>query len=124
MDLTLIKLKDIKFSPFDKPKNNIPYDSKKYDWVRLSNSIKLNGFKPEKYGYMTISKNNYCLNGHHRYAVLKELYGENYELFVERKRLNYIPQITLDLGRFLILIPFILISKLLGYDKTNSKNIY
>ena len=39
MDLTLIKLKDIKFSPFDKPKNSIPYDSKKYDWVRLSNSI-------------------------------------------------------------------------------------
>ena len=37
MDLTIVKLKDIKFGPFDKPKKNIPYNSKKYDWVRLVN---------------------------------------------------------------------------------------
>lgn len=112
MDLIIVKLKDIKFGIFDKPKKNIQYNSKKYDWVGLTNSIKLNGFKPEKYGYMTISKNNYCLNGHHRYTVLKELYGDDYEIFVERKKLNYLPQIILDLGRYLILLPIILISKL------------
>lgn len=99
-----IRLKDIKFGRFDRPKKTIPDNDKEYNWTKLVDSIKKEGFTPEKYGYITISKDGYCLNGHHRYTVLKELYGENYEIKVFRKKMYYLPEVILHLFFYIIIV--------------------
>jgi len=79
------KLKDIKIIYLNR---NIGAD-KRYDWEGLTNSIKSEGFLPEKYGYIIVSKDGYILNGHHRYITLSKLYDEEYEVKVDVAKLNY-----------------------------------
>ena len=119
MKIETIKLKDIKISLLNRqlPSTNILIDTN-YDWNLLIDSIKKEGFLPEKYGYMTISKNGTLLEGHHRYAVLKNLYGENYEIKVIRKQKNYI---TVILSLILITLLFILPIKLFKILKNGFK---
>ena len=85
MGVELIKLKELKFNYLNR-KISLQKD---YDWDSLTDSIKTNGFIPEKYGYITISKDGMVLNGHHRCVVLKKLYHDDYEVKVFRKKFNY-----------------------------------
>lgn len=95
MGIEFKKLKDIKITSFNngielsfKNQNN---KSCTYNWSHLTNSIESEGFLPEKYGYMVISKDCYILDGHHRYFVLNKKHGEDYEIKVSVGRLNYVP---------------------------------
>lgn len=86
--MDLIKLKLIKFSfleSYGRGTNSDP----KYDWGVLKKSITENGWCPSKFGYITISKDSYCINGHHRVVLLKEMYGEDFKVEVIRLKYNY-----------------------------------
>lgn len=62
-----------------------------YDWDKLKESLITNGYAPEKYNYIRVreeiksdGKSKYiCLDGNHRTNVLRELYGNNYEIEAE-----------------------------------------
>jgi len=121
MGIEIVKLKDIKFSLLNRQllSTNILIDTN-YDWNSLIESIKKEGFLPEKYDYMIISKNNILLEGHHRYMVLKKLYGEDYKIKIIRKQKNYI---TVILLLILITLLFILPIKLFKIIKNGFKYI-
>lgn len=106
-----IKLKEIKLICFGSSMSESFREKRGYEWDSLLDSIKINGFLPEKYGYITISKDKYCLDGYHRYVVLKELYGENYEINVIRKKRSYILEVLPKLFLYLLLTPIRLIKK-------------
>ena len=77
-------LKDIKFGYLDN------YDSDlEYEWDILRESIKTKGWSPNDFGYVTISEDNYCVNGHHRTVLLKEIFGDNFEIEVVRLKGSY-----------------------------------
>jgi hypothetical protein len=110
MGVELVKLKEIKFSSLNK---QIPLQNN-YDWESLTDSIKNEGFVPEKYGYITISKDGIVLNGHHRYVVLKKIYNDDYVVKVFRRRFNYIPSIFFSILFLLtIVLPLNLIKLLI-----------
>ena len=76
-----IKLKDIKFFCLEMyPEGSNSH--KKYNWGFLKKSISDNGYDPKKYGYISISCDNYCVDGHHRIIVLKEKFGLDFEIDV------------------------------------------
>ena len=62
-----------------------------YDWDKLKDSLITNGYTPEKHNYIRVreevkSDGNIkyvCLDGNHRTNVLRELYGNDYEIEVE-----------------------------------------
>ena len=65
----------------------------KYDWESLRNSIKINGFnsnndKPIKAIHF-YREYYFLIDGNHRVFLLKELYGEDYEIdiYIETKSL-------------------------------------
>jgi hypothetical protein len=113
MKIETIKLKDIKISL---PNRGFSHDCRQiistnilidghYDWNLLIDSIKKEGFLPEKYGYITISKNGTLLDGHHRYTVLKNLYGENYEIKVIRNQMNYFTIVLFSIVILICMLP-------------------
>jgi hypothetical protein len=110
MSIETVKLKDIKFSFLNRQILSVDVlNNVNYNWSSLIESIKENGFLPEKYGYMIISKNGILLEGHHRYMVLKKLYGENYEIKIIREKKSYVTVILLII---IIILVFILPMKL------------
>ena len=57
-------------------------DGEHYDWGYLYNSIKENGYQPEKYGYIVVrklknSENFICYDGNHRHKVLQTIYPKD-----------------------------------------------
>jgi hypothetical protein len=86
--MEFIKLKDIKFGCLDNYNKGINSDPK-YEWGILRESLKKNGWSPETFGYITISENNYCVNGHHRTVLLKEIFGDDFEIEVVRLKGSY-----------------------------------
>jgi hypothetical protein len=76
--------------------SNSKYD-KTYKWDTLKESLKNNGHDIKKYHSITVTnfyKQYYLvMDGHHRVTVLKELYGEDYEIDVEVKNFleSFIP---------------------------------
>ena len=119
MKIETIKLKDIKISL---PNRGFSHDCRQiistnilidghYDWDLLIDSIKKEGFLPEKYGYITISKNGTLLDGHHRYTVLKNLYGENYEIKVIRNQMNYFTIVLFSIVILICMLPIKLFKK-------------
>lgn len=107
MNIETIRLKDLKFTFL-----NNSYIVDGYDWPTLKDNIKSEGFLPEKYGYMTISKDGILLDGHHRHIVLKELYGENYKIKVIRKQKNYKIIVILFIIKSICILPIKLIKKM------------
>lgn len=86
--MDLISLREIKFSfleNYPKGVNSQP----NYEWDVLRDSIKINGWNPQHFGYITISKDRYCINGHHRVVLLKEMYGDDFVVNVKRIDRNY-----------------------------------
>jgi hypothetical protein len=83
---------------------------KTYKWDVLKESLKNNGYDIEKYGLINVSnlyKQYYLvMDGHHRISVLKELYGEDFEVDVEVKNLlkTYLPLIFLPIFLLIIFI--------------------
>jgi len=120
MGIESVKLKEIKFSPLNK---QIPFQNN-YDWESLTENIKKEGFVPEKYGYITISKDGVILNGHHRYVVLKKIHNDDdYVIKVFRRKFNYIPSIFFSLLFLLtIVLPLNLIKNVFKYFNSHSTN--
>ena len=83
-----VKLKDIKFGYLDNYNKGIDSDPK-YEWDILRESIKTKGWSPNDFGYVTISEDNYCINGHHRIVLLKEIFGDYFEVEVIRLKGSY-----------------------------------
>jgi len=83
--MDLIRLGDIKFGYFDRYDKGIS-SQPNYNWGVLKNSIEKEGWNPSRFGYVTISNDDYCINGHHRIVLLKEMYGDNF--IIEFKRIN------------------------------------
>lgn len=91
----VVKLKDIKFSRLE----HYPHGSKshpRYDWDSLKKSILTNGYNPNKFGFITISSDGYCINGHHRTVILRELYDDYYEVEVIKLKSTYIKQFLIN----------------------------
>ena len=107
-----VKLKDIKFHKWSKLGEN--KKDEKYDWLKLKQSIIQNGFNQEQYK-IKISKDGYCLDGHHRITVLKELYGEDYEINVKVVKGNYKPVTLVTI--FLVIIFSPLLSPIVIYRR-------
>lgn len=116
-----IKLKEIKFIIFGVTLSEDLKENRDYDWESLVDSIKNEGFLPEKYGYIIISKDNYCLDGYHRCTVLKELFGEDYEIKVIRKKLNYFLEVISKLSFYLFILKPVELFKNLFKTKNPSK---
>jgi hypothetical protein len=90
-----LKLKEINFGYLERyPKGSKSHP--KYDWKGLEESILKYGYTPSKFGYVSISSDNYCINGHHRIVLLKELYGDTFEIEVIRLKLPYVKQFTVN----------------------------
>lgn len=91
-----------------------------YKWDALKESLKNNGYDTEKYNLINVTnlyKQYYLiLDGHHRFSVLKELYGEDFEADVEVKNLlkSFFPLIFLPIILSIIFI-FKFISILFKY---------
>lgn len=81
-----IKLGDVKFSRLENYNKGIK-SQPNYDWDLLRQSINRHGFKPSLFGYITISNDSYCIDGHHRITLLKEIFDEDY--IIEVKKLKY-----------------------------------
>lgn len=81
--MDLIKLKDIKFGRLDNYNKGFDSDPN-YEWDVLKESIKTNGWSPKTFSYITISEDNYCINGHHRIVLLKEIFCDDFEVEVIR----------------------------------------
>ena len=81
-----------------------------YKWDVLRESLKNNGYDTEKYNLINVTnlyKQYYLiLDGHHRFSVLKELYGEDFEVDVEVKNLlkSFFPLIFLPIILSIIFI--------------------
>ena len=59
-----------------------------YDMKSLENSIKKEGYNPEKYGYITVipylfSNNYWVMDGKHRLAALKKIYNKDHKIKVK-----------------------------------------
>ena len=80
-----------------------------YGWRILEKSIKTHGYKPEKFGYITVGsygKNNYkyeVKNGNHRVKLLEKLYGKDFELEV-----NFEPKMVKNNAKSLLKKYFLL----------------
>lgn len=116
-------LKDIKFT-----KNNLSFKSdflnkkeeSRYDWEGLEKSLIENGYKPEKYGYITISKDGYVYDGHHRTSILQTIFinDENKKILIKKSILNYNLELFLVLLLLLIFSPILILNFL--YKKLKS----
>jgi hypothetical protein len=85
--MDLIKLKDIKFG-LDSYKKGFNSDLY-YEWDVLQKSIEINGWSPNTFGYVLISEDNYCIDGHHRVVLLREMFGGNFKIEVIRLKGKY-----------------------------------
>ena len=59
-----------------------------YDMKSLENSIKKEGYNPEKYGYITaipylFSNKYWVMDGKHRLDALKKIYNKNHKIKVK-----------------------------------------
>ena len=84
-EVTEHKMKLSELQPEYKPNISTPF------YVYLRNEIEKNGLDITK-GVITIKDKNNIADGHHRYFILKELYGVDYEITVFRpvKKYNFI----------------------------------
>jgi len=107
-------LKDIKFT-----KNNLAFkndylerDKKHthYDWEGLKKSLIENGYDPEKYGYIEISKDGYIYDGHHRTSVLQDIFinDEKKEVLIKKSSMNYNLEIFLIFTILFIISPILI----------------
>jgi hypothetical protein len=86
--MDLIRLKDIKFGFLDNYSKGV-YSDPNYEWDVLRKSIEVNGWSPQIFGYISISKDNYCINGHHRRVILKKIFGGEFQIQVIRLKVSY-----------------------------------
>ena len=49
----------------------------------LEDTMRVEGYLPEKYSYLRVFRNDYLVDGGKRFVVLKRLFGEDYEIEVE-----------------------------------------
>ena len=92
MDKNIIKVKitDMRnLSSFDVPFENVDIHTHP-NYKNITASIEKEGFNPEKYGYPAVvhdeANNTFEIkDGNHRYKILKELYGDDYEVEVEKQ---------------------------------------
>jgi|ETNvirenome_6_85_1030632.scaffolds.fasta_scaffold05294_2 hypothetical protein len=81
-------------------------------WKKLKKSLE-KGYQPTKYGYVKVIKywrknKYYVYDGNHRVTLLKEMYGNEYRIAVQRTHLlSLVPALLL----VLIAIPIILIKR-------------
>jgi len=82
-----------------------------YDWQSLENNLEVEGYNPEKYCYITISKDGYLQDGHHRVSVLQNMFinDENKTILVYKSKFKY------NLGMFLTIITLLIFSPVLIY---------
>lgn len=63
----------------------VDHDGRQYSWYKLEASIKEHGYDPKKFDdYIILDMNNWVICGQHRVVLLKELYGEDYEVNVKK----------------------------------------
>ena len=81
-------------------------------WAKLRTSLG-NGYNPNKYNYVQVvkywGKNRYYVHdGNHRVCLLKEMYGDEYQISVKiRSLISIVPTIFISL----IIIPIVIIKR-------------
>jgi hypothetical protein len=78
------------------------------DRLDVRDEILNTGFDYKK-GFINITKDNYITDGNHRFQTLKEMYGENYQVYVERISLTKKQFMFFILTFGIIFFPFVLI---------------
>jgi hypothetical protein len=102
-----------------------PKNDTTYDWDNLRNSLKKDGYDLKRHIPIIIIKfyKEYylCLDGNHRIFMLKELYGEEYEINVEIK--TFIKQ-YIDIILSHLFITYFFLKKIFFIYKYHNKKLY
>lgn len=99
-NLIKVKIKDMRILHHFKNFDGIDIHTHP-SFKKITESIIKEGYKPEKYGYPEViyeeTNNKFkVLEGNHRYKILKELYGDEYEVEVEK--FNTMMEVIRDYG--------------------------
>lgn len=68
----------------------------------IKKDILENGFNVDKSPPFLLTKDMVLVNGNHRYMILKEKYGDSFEVDSYISTLNYVPMVTLLIMREMI----------------------
>ena len=98
--MVLVKVKDLKPT----------FGGDSFSWgddksKKLYKEIYNNGFDYEK-SVITVTNDNHIIDGHHRVKILEDIYGGDYEIYVQKWRVSRKTYITLLVTISLILSPF------------------
>lgn len=88
-----IKLSDIK------KRQNVYWTNNQ---LLIKKDILENGFNVDKSPPFLLTKDMVLVNGNHRYMILKEKYGDSFEVDSYISTLNYVPMVTLLIMREMI----------------------
>ena len=92
-ELTTIRIGDIRFTIFKKSalkfNKRFPIQLRWTDkQFKMREQIRKRKYKPRG-KHPNITKDNVCVDGHHRLAALLEYYGEDYEITVGKSKYTY-----------------------------------
>ena len=114
------RLKDLK-TLYKNPAYQFGKNTDRYE--KIYNDIKNNGYDYKK-SKITVSSDNFIINGHHRHYMLKSIFNDEYVIKVRQVPINRLTYLISYNILFIVIFPFFLLLFLMTklFKKKTKKN--